>query len=370
MRFDVPFPFRFLTATLLLLLPFQSGVRAAEPQASAPPSDEFIGAVCLEAETANAKAAGHVERAADMANLLCQMGLKTWQERGCGDDPSQDGCKKMLEGFDDGLKLTGSSMLYAAAHAGRTEICKAMVALGRKPDAPANEGWTPVMIAAAENKPETVSYLLSAGANPNAASNLGRTPVMFAANYGYTDIVEMLAKAGADLNAVPTDDRRMPALSAAAANGHAATAAALLRLGAKPDAVDGEGATALLRASGAHHGPEIVRALLDGGADVNAGSPGPAALAVAVAEQDTEIVTLLLERGADANASFPLGGLEGVTPLMVAAHNGHLEVVKLLAAHGADPSARNAAGSTARDLALMAGHQEVVDALALAGGKE
>ena len=58
------------------------------------------------------------------------------------------------------------------------------------------------------------------------------------------------------------------------------------------------------------------------------------------------IARALLEHGADVEA----GGV-GMTPLMLAAMCGHTEVVRLLLEHGANPGARSGNGHTARDLA-------------------
>ena len=73
----------------------------------------------------------------------------------------------------------------------------------------------------------------------------------------------------------------------------------------------------------------------------------------------------MLERGADVNRSYRSAqtGLEGISPLMIAASEGQVEVVKLLIAAKADVNARNSGGATALDLATMAGKKDVAEIL-------
>lgn len=61
-----------------------------------------------------------------------------------------------------------------------------------------------------------------------------------------------------------------------------------------------------------------------------------------------------------------LGALDlanGNTALMLAAKNGHVDCCQLLVERGADLSARNRHGETSIDVALAAGHAEVVTTL-------
>ena len=78
---------------------------------------------------------------------------------------------------------------------------------------------------------------------------------------------------------------------------------------------------------------------------------------------NADLVKLLLEAGADANASLP----GGETILMTAARAGNLEAVKALLARGADPNARERSDQTALMWAAAEGHAAVVQALIDAG---
>jgi hypothetical protein len=95
--------------------------------------------------------------------------------------------------------------------------------------------------------------------------------------------------------------------------------------------------------------PEIVKFLLDSGADVNARDKrGNAPLNVAVrgrnSDTKSKLVALLLSRGADVNAKTQPAQN---TALHVASLNGDVPVVKILLSHKADVNATDSQGRTA-----------------------
>ena len=89
---------------------------------------------------------------------------------------------------------------------------------------------------------------------------------------------------------------------------------------------------------------EIVRVLIDKGADVNQPSSSRTALMRAASAGYVDIVRLLLSKGAQVNVNVDDG-----TPLMVAVNAGQVEIMKLLLAAGADVNAVHRMG----DQALM-----------------
>jgi len=100
---------------------------------------------------------------------------------------------------------------------------------------------------------------------------------------------------------------------------------------------------ALMRAALIGH-TSAVRALLDGGADVNAiDRNGWTPLMEAVFAGHAETIRALLARGADVNKKDRAGW----TPLMEAASKGHAEAVIILLACGADANAKSSKGWTA-----------------------
>jgi ankyrin repeat protein len=93
-------------------------------------------------------------------------------------------------------------------------------------------------------------------------------------------------------------------------------------------------------------------------------SPGPdeltKALAGAAKGGHAAMCRRLLEAGAPVNGSV---APEKITPLMCAASSGSYETVALLLEHGADSAARAAHGSTALDIALERGRDDIIHLL-------
>ena len=79
-----------------------------------------------------------------------------------------------------------------------------------------------------------------------------------------------------------------------------------------------------------------------------------------------DIVRHLLDRGANIDASSE----NGTTALMLAAKEGNLDTVLLLLDRGAAPNLRNLAGVTALSLALEGGRKDVASALIRAGAEQ
>lgn len=108
--------------------------------------------------------------------------------------------------------------------------------------------------------------------------------------------------------------------------------------------------------------PEAVKALVDLGADVRLASrpAGFTPLHSAVADDEgvavKEIVRMLLDAGADPNAQSESGG----TPVHTAAFTGNVDVLKMLLAAGGDPTIADKKGKTALDIARQRDHSEAV----------
>jgi len=141
-----------------------------------------------------------------------------------------------------------------------------------------------------------------------------------------TDVarVKQLIAQGANVNA--HDEHGRTALMSAVRKGHREIVRMLLDAGADPNLQTSYGATALSMASG-HH-PDIVRMLLDAGADVDKGK----GLVQAAWYGQREIVHMLLKAGADVNVQTRYE----CTPLFAASLNDHREIVYTLIAAGAD----------------------------------
>lgn len=134
-------------------------------------------------------------------------------------------------------------------------------------------------------------------------------------------------------------------LLAAALQGDLSTVAALLHQDPSlansvlSDAYEGAPPLALA-AAGGHL--EVVRALLDAGAEPDLSGQDGTALMMAVWNNLPEVIELLLAGGASANATGPCGE----TPLHYAALKGRVELGRLLLAHGANPNVHTTQGRT------------------------
>jgi len=126
--------------------------------------------------------------------------------------------------------------------------------------------------------------------------------------------------------------------------------------GARIDAPDADGRTALMFAAFNGH-TECVRWLLDRHAAVDIREfQGRTALMFASTGPFPETVRLLLDFGCNPHDADEF---EGWTPLMFAAGEGQLEVVRVLLENGANPSAEDFDGDVAADHAAKTQHPEV-----------
>jgi len=106
-----------------------------------------------------------------------------------------------------------------------------------------------------------------------------------------------------------------------------------------------------------------VKALIAAGADVKAAAKNALkvqALHAAVAGRNLEIVKAVLDAGADPNAQQQAG----FRPIHEAGTNANRALADLLLKHGADPSLPSDNGKNAIDLAREKGHAEFADWLA------
>jgi hypothetical protein len=139
-------------------------------------------------------------------------------------------------------------------------------------------------------------------------------------------------------------------LYTAAENGTGWLVKVLMLVGANPNAKHiTEGTTPLMGAAGAGQ-TEIVKMMLDKGADPKIGDKN-GATALTIGYHHLDIVKLLVEKGADVNAQPVMGGRKQLTALMSATNDGDKETVAFLLEHGADPTMKTSSEKGALDLA-------------------
>jgi ankyrin repeat protein len=268
----------------------------------------------------------------------------------------------------------GETVLMTAARAGNVEVVRAL--LNRGADVNAREtykGQTALMWAAAERHPAVVKLLLEHGADwkvrsfdretkpprLSAASSIspiargGFTALAFSAREGDVETARIMLDAGVDVDYGDVDDTT--ALTVAIMNKQYTFAKFILDRGADPNIVGGYGRTALYAITDIRN--EDWSTL----PNRKAQDPLPS----------LEIVKLLLERGADVNATLtaPLPGRSGMdsgdttlgpgaTPLMRAARAGDAAVMRLLLEKGADAGATTKDGNTALMFAAGVGYRD------------
>ena len=125
----------------------------------------------------------------------------------------------------------------------------------------------------------------------------------------------------------------------------------LIQEGANVNIVDSSsgGRTLLMKAAGGNSNPEVIRILVENGADIYATSEGgwtPLMFAAQV-NPNPEVMRVLIEKGMNVNA-VALGGFTyGWTPLMLAAaYNENPEALRILIENGADVNAIDEKGWT------------------------
>lgn len=174
----------------------------------------------------------------------------------------------------------------------------------------------------------------------------------------------------------------------------------LLENGAEVDAKDALGRTALYLAT-IKNRTEIMRTLIDGGADLNAAfiyddfemtplkaavkngvleqarmliqngasvdresEKGITPLTLAIMSKNIDMIKLLLKSGAN-----PSGSRKRETPLMIAVWKDDLKAVKLLLRFGADPNLETLAGASAIKAAVIGKRLKIAETLIEAGAK-
>jgi len=246
--------------------------------------------------------------------------------------------------LDAGSKWEPSLLPWTAkAYEDVDEKVRLLLARGANVNEADSDGRT-ALLCALECSPTAAARLLQAGADPHVRARHGECALVIAAQYTSATVLESLLKRGFDVDERSVWYQHSPALALAAASefDSAAKVRLLLAAGAKVDAKDDNGVTALLEAS-REGNMEAVVVLVEAGANVN------------VVDQDKD------------------PDYQGMMPLLYVANRGRADAylseqtggaaARALIRHGANVNACDRRGRTAWRLAEEIDHKEVLEVL-------
>ena len=229
----------------------------------------------------------------------------------------------------------GTRPMHWAVYRVDYDLVDALIARQARVDVANEFGHTPLAEAVRQGDARMVKTLLAAGSGTEGANGDGQTALMLAIKNGDLPIFRMLLDAGARVDVVEKVQDQTPLMWAAAATRNA---------------------------------PEMVKALIAKGAEVNARARftdwpsqitseprgqyhaygGLTPLLYAARGGCYGCVEALVAAGADVNLPTP----EGVSPIMVALDNGHNGIAKFLIERGGNPHVWDVYGRTALYIAV------------------
>ncbi|KAK4822891.1 hypothetical protein QYF61_021110 [Mycteria americana] len=209
----------------------------------------------------------------------------------------------------------GTCDIVKATQYGLVERCKELVEAGYDVRQPDKENVTLLHWAAINNRQELVKYYISKGAIVDQlGGDLNSTPLHWAIRQGHLPMVMLLLKCGADPSLI--DGEGFSSIHLAVLFQHMPIVAYLISKGQNIDTTDFNGQTPLMLSAQKVTGPEPTRFLLKFNPSLNAvdNVQKNSALHWAITSGNTSAVDLLLEAG----ASLDIKNVKGETPLDLA----------------------------------------------------
>ena len=266
------------------------------------------------------------------------------------------------------------TLLHWCVNNAEDDLLPWLIAQGLDVNAVNSKGRTPLFFAGVGHGGEPlqsramrdVRRLVEAGADTAVVDGDGATVLHNAADAGALDLVRYLLAKGtpADiLNGTRQTPLHVIALRSDADvhSGHLAIVDLLLASGADIDALDEDGDPPL---ACTFHGANttVARKLIDGGADVNAGDGAP--VRMMMSDDSREILDMLIAEGAILDTAH---GDERLSPIGAAANNNGLHGIAALLDRGIDIEVENIDGETPLLIAARQGHHQAVELLLARG---
>ncbi len=271
----------------------------------------------------------------------------------------------------------GETPLYLSAGEGHSAMVTLLLEKGADPNLGNQQGRTPLLEAARRGHAAVVKALLAHKANLNLPDNEGVTALSYAAGNGHLEVVKLLLEGKADPNAGQKDSP----LAMAAKSRQLEIARLLLQAGATPDLASKTSRPVLApnqpnySTSGNSFGPytplqiavsqrdvPMIKLLLSFKANANATDPwfGPPRPLVFFSLDNAEMLKALLDGGANADSTY-----QGEPLIVAAAGRGDSMVEPLIAliAHGANVNVQDLRGYTPLRIAAMGEHKKPVELL-------
>ena len=270
-----------------------------------------------------------------------------------------------------------NTSLHAAVHGRcRTKDIKAIIDHFADINAINKNKQTAIMLACEKGDVHAINVLLKNRADLNIANADGDTCLHVVARRDHSkDVIHSMIKHGANVNA--KNKFNETPLMKANKNGYIDVTKELLNAGADHKLLDGFGDTWIHRAIDGGYRQELIRTMIDHGADVNAmnkhnetafmtackkGNVDAIKLLFSVGTNPNiknddgqtwihhtvignwsrEVLQVVMSHGGDVNATTK----DNITALMLASRTGNVDTINVLLAAGADPNITDAGGYT------------------------
>jgi uncharacterized protein len=271
----------------------------------------------------------------------------------------------LLAGAGASAQDAGPSLADAARDRDFETVAALLSAASPNVDGYGSDGTQALLWIVRVQEISVARRLVEAGADVNLANRYGLTPLALAVQLGNRDMVDLLLDAGAD--PALRDAAGEPLLFTAARDGSLEIAEDLLAAGVDVDLTDAEfGQTALMVAARERR-PDVVRLLIDAGANVNRQTPAGESPRMRLPAENAGSKGEGIVRGGwpEHGMRAPIPGAK--TPLLYAAREGSAAIADQLLEAGADIERADANGTTPLLTAIINDNMETARLLIEAG---